>query len=405
MVSIGTSKEEHRADVLVVGAGPAGSAAAMMLARTGRAVTLVDRCAFPREKVCGDALIPDALNALEHLGVKDVVLRGSRHLDGVRVFAPNGRAVDVDGECASIPRLVLDELLRAEAVRAGVRFLSGTHVTGPLLDGERVVGAQIGESRVRADITLLATGAAAEPLKRFGVCQRIMPSASAARIFVRTDERFARDFSHLCIAYDAAVCPGYGWIFPAPDATFNIGVCYFYDAKALPPERNVRRLLAKFLDRFPLARETMRHSVHATELRGAPLRTALCGAALSRPGLLVIGEAAGLTYSLSGEGIGKALESGIIAADTIAAFSAVTPSSADVIANQYATRLRERFAPRFRAYRLAQDWLASPRFANLLARRARRSAFVRRELSALFQETTDPGRLFSVAGILRSLVS
>jgi len=405
MVSIGTSKEEHRTDVLVIGAGPAGSAAAMMLARAGRDVTMVDRCAFPRDKVCGDALIPDALTALEGLGLKDAVLRGSRRLKGVRVFAPSGQSVDIDGECASIPRMVFDELLRSEAVRAGVRFLSDAHVTGPLIDGDRVTGAEVGGSHVRADITLLATGAAAEPLKRFGVCQRTTPSATAARIYVRTDAQFARDFTHLCIAYDAAVCPGYGWIFPAPEATFNIGVCYFYDAKALPPEKNVRRLLAKFLDMFPVARETMRHSIHATELRGAPLRTALCGAALSRPGLLVIGEAAGLTYSLSGEGIGKALESGIIAADTIAASKAVTPSSAEVIANQYATRLRERFAPRYRAYRLAQDWLSSPRVANLVAHRARKSAFVRGELSALFQETTNPGRLFSVAGILRSLVS
>jgi geranylgeranyl reductase family protein len=405
MVSIGTSKDEHRADVLVIGAGPAGSAAAMTLARAGRDVMMIDRCAFPREKVCGDGLIPDALAALARLGLKDAVLCRSRRLTGVRVFAPNGRSVDVDGECASIPRTVLDELLRSEAVRAGARFLPGTTVTGPVLEGERVAGVCVGASRILADVTLLATGAAAEPLKRFGVCHRITPSATAARIYVRTEEQFARDFTHLYIAYDTATSPGYGWIFPAPDATFNIGVCYFYDANALPEEKNIRRLLAKFLETFPAARETMRHCISATELKGAPLRTALCGAALSRPGLLVIGEAAGLTYSLSGEGIGKALESGIVAADIIAESGTHTPSSAEVIASRYAIQLRERFAARYRAYRLAQDWLARPRFANLLAQRARKSAFVRRELSALFQEATDPGRLFSMSGLLRSFVS
>ena len=140
----------------------------------------------------------------------------------------------------------------------------------------------------------------------------------------------------------------------------------------------------------------MSRAIDITELKGAPLRTALCGSALARPGLLVVGEAAGLTYSFSGEGIGKALESGIIAAETVLRGDG---------AETYAARIRAAFGPRFRGYKLAQDWLARPRLANFLAQRARKSPFVRRELSGLFQETSDPRRLFSAAGMLRSFVS
>ena len=403
---------DMRVDTLVIGAGPAGSAAAISLARAGRDVLMVDRAAFPRDQVCGDALIPDALKALDRLGLRADVLRRSRVLDGVRVHAPGGQFVDVSGDCACIPRVVFDELLRSAAMNAGARFSPNVDVRGALVEDGRVTGADLGTSKVRADVTLLATGAAAEPLKRFGVCHRITPSATAARIYVRTDEVFARQARHLCISYDAAICPGYGWIFPGPEATFNVGVGCFYDGEAGLKARlydrklydrklydrklNLRELLRRFLDTFQPAADVMRHAIHVTELKGAPLRTALRGAALSRPGLLVVGEAAGLTYSFSGEGIGKALESGIIAAEAI-----LHGESAD----QYAARIRAAFSPRFRAYKLAQDWLARPTVANVLARRARKSPFVRRELSGLFQETADPRRLFSAAGMLRSFIS
>jgi geranylgeranyl reductase family protein len=404
MATHGTVKSHDRTDVLIVGAGPAGTAAAIVLARAGRDVLIADRRAFPRDKICGDGLIPDALRALHELGVKQQVLNRARVLEGLRVYAPDRQYVDVEGECACLPRVVLDEMLRREAVSAGARFVADAEAMAPVLEADAVVGAELRlraeVRRIRAGATLLATGAAAEALKRFGVCERSAPSATAARLYVTTDAAFAARFNSLCISYDEAICPGYGWIFPAPDASFNVGVAYFYDARTLPADRNLRTLLARFLQTFPPAADVMDHAIRVTELKGAPLRTALRGSRLSRPGLLVIGEAAGLTYSLSGEGIGKALESGMMAAAII-----LDGGGPTAIANNYAERIRGTFGPRFRAYKMAQDYLARPRFANLLAWRARRSAFVRRELSSLLHETTDPRRLFSTAGMLRSFIS
>ena len=127
------------------------------------------------------------------------------------------------------------------------------------------------------------------------------------------------------ISYDRTICPGYGWIFPGPDHIFNVGIGYFYDGKRPLPDRNVRTLLDRFLTHFPPARTLMQHGQPLTPLKGAPLRTRLNGAQLARPGLMVIGEAAGTTYSFTGEGIGKAMASGLLAAEVIAAARSLEP--------------------------------------------------------------------------------
>lgn len=122
-----------------------------------------------------------------------------------------------------------------------------------------------------------------------------------------------------------------------------------------------------------------------------------------RPGLLVVGEAAGLTYSLSGEGIGKAMESGLLAAEIIGRGwpdARVDPHAA---AREYETRLVAAFAGRFRGYEAAQRWLAYPAVANFLAWRGRSGTYVRRQLEGLLAETTDPAEPFSIGGLFRAL--
>jgi geranylgeranyl reductase family protein len=400
---------EQRVDALIIGAGPAGSAAAIALAKGGASVALVDRHEFPRDKVCGDALIPDALRALDRLALREAVLSHARVLSKIRIYTPNHRFVVVQGECACVPRGVLDDVLRLEAVRLGVSFRPRLRLATALSRNGVVHGAVFDgpggrRTAVEAGVTLLATGAAAEPLKRFQVCERIAPSATAARMYFQADEAFAREFDYLCLSYDRATRPGYGWIFPGPGGLFNVGVIYYYDAAARSHETNIRVLLERFLSTFPRAMDLTHRSRALTDLRGAPLRTAFTGATLAVPGLLVIGEAAGLTYSFSGEGIGKAMASGLMAADVILKASSDGPFHARV-ARDYTTRMRSAFAQRFKAYKLAQDWLTRPAIGNLLAWRAGRSRFLKQELERIFTETSDPRGLFSAAGMIRTLVS
>jgi geranylgeranyl reductase family protein len=398
------------ADVLVVGAGPAGSAAARVLAAAGLRVLLADRHAFPRDKVCGDALIPDSLAALTTLGLRDRVGHVAHASRVIRIYAPAGGYAEVRGECSALPRAAFDELLVKGAVEAGAEFISHVRSLGALESDGIVQGARfenlITRERfdVRARSTILATGAAADALRQFGVCEQAGPSAMAARLYVQVPQSVADDHDYLAISYPAEICPGYGWVFPGPAGVFNVGIGYLFAPRLQPAQRNLRVLFQQFVRAFPPAREIMTAGTPLTTLKGAPLRTGLRGSRLSRPRLLVVGEAAGLTYSFTGEGIGKALQSGIAAASAILDANSTTHDDGRRTAQAYAKRIRTDFGGRFAAYGRLERLLSYPRMVNLLVRRANTGHYVRAQLEALVNETGRPDGLLSVSGALRALI-
>jgi geranylgeranyl reductase family protein len=397
-------------DALVVGAGPAGSAAALALARRGFRVVLTDRHTFPRDKVCGDALIPDALQAIADLGLRDQLRPLAHHVDTVRIYAPNLRYATLHGQCACLPRAAFDDFLRQAAVAAGASFVAPARALHPVEADGAVRGAGFEDPgthrrfEVHAPATILATGGAAESLDAFGMCLRTRPSAIAARAYIRVDRDTARQHDYLCIAYASEICPGYGWFFPGPNRTFNIGVGYVYEKT--PPERNVRKLLERFVATFPPAAALMKAAEHIDPLKGAPLRTAMTGARLARPGLLVAGEAAGLTYSFSGEGIGKAMQSGILAAETISEGDCRSEHGARAIAEKYSERLTASFGERFRAYHRLERLVSYAPIANLLIWRASAGRYAHDALEDLLNERGRPGGgLLSLGGLMRALLT
>src|SRR5690242_14014737 len=113
-------------DVVIVGAGPGGSATAHFLAGRGLDVLLVDRADFPRDKTCGDGLTPRALRVLDRMTILDDVTRHACRVDAYEVVAPNGRStrapITADTGALVIRRLVLDDLILRRAIRSGARF-------------------------------------------------------------------------------------------------------------------------------------------------------------------------------------------------------------------------------------------------------------------------------------------
>jgi len=411
----------ERCDVIVVGAGPAGSAVAQLLARGGRDVVLVDAHAFPRDKVCGDGLIPDAHRALARLGVLEAVMAEARSATALSCIASLSGRIDVPGRLAVLPRKRLDEIVCRAAVDAGARMFAPARFVAPLRDGDeatgRVVGARLHDGarvrELRAPWLVLASGAQPQATIAAGLCERRKPSGIALRGYVE-NAAMAPRITSLEVVWHKRLAPGYGWIFPCGGDLFNIGVGVAQSHRAGPDGRhamhhaNLREVFAAFQSLYAPARELVAggrwlgDAEHA--LKGAPLRCSLEGAQLEAPGVLVTGEAAGSTYAFTGEGIGKAMETGIHAAEAILAGAAGdTTAEVDALVRaDYAARVLA-LKPRFEVYEQANRANEHPWLVDLLVWSARRSPRRLQRMAGVLEETHIPTDAVTVRGVLRRL--
>ncbi|MFY7975815.1 MAG: NAD(P)/FAD-dependent oxidoreductase, partial [Rubrivivax sp.] len=199
---------------------------------------------------------------------------------------------------------------------------------------------------------------------------------------------------------------GYGWIFPVPGGRFNIGAgltgshIQTRAGKGRMQDVNLREMFQAFCDVYAPARELAENGRWdggmKSALKGAPLRCSLIGSKWSAPGLIVTGEAAGSTYAFSGEGIGKAMETGMLAAEALVQDTRLGSDAA--VRAHYEASLAA-LKPRFDLYETASRVNHHPWLADLVIWRARNSARIRQRLSGMLEETQNPGNLFTWRGM------
>lgn len=386
----------RRWDVVVIGAGPAGSTAARILADRGHAVLLVDRATFPRDKVCGDGLIPDALRCLRRAGLYDAVARQGFRSDTLSIYSPSGVRVDLPGEFVTLPRMQLDALLLAAAVEHGAVFHTA-RVSGLSPHGAGVQ-VRLGDAgiTVQARYAVLATGADASLHPALAGTGRRRADAVALRCYVDSPVRL----DELIISFDRAILPGYAWIFPLGGNRFNIGCGVFHRGER-NLRVNLRRTFAAFIRQFAPAREVWSARQASTPLAGATLR---CGLeprwAHDGGSIVAAGEIIATTFPFTGEGIGKAMESAEAAAEHLAAALAGDTGALDA----YPRTLHEEFQPRYHGYQVAERWIARPWLSDLVARGVRRSGRLRRAAAGVISESVDPRAVFSVRALAAGLL-
>ena len=385
-------------DVVVAGGGPGGATAAFHLASRGKKVLVLDKARFPREKVCGDGLTPRAVKALHLMGIDTNGPEWARS-EGLRIVGA-GHTLELPwpelnawpGYALVRTRTDFDQLLLDRARDAGAAVRESTEVVGPILDEAGVVigvearaileedetqpslfdgaaptrkkGRRKGEiERILAPVVIACDGVAGRFGQALGI-QRVeqRPMGVAVRTYFespRTHDTYLE--SYLELRSDGDLLPGYGWIFPTPDGLVNVGLGLLSTSKHFQ-QVDYRALLSNWVRELP-AEWKLTPETQTTSIRGAGLPMGFNRTALAKPGLMLVGDAAGAVNPFNGEGIAYAMETGELAAGAaIEALAVGDPRRLKV----YPDRLREAYEGYFILGRAFVKLIGEPKVMRFL---------------------------------------
>ena len=365
--------DSETVEAVVIGAGPAGSAAAVGLARAGRRVLLLDRTGFPRDKPCGDLIGVHALGLARELGIDEDAIAPYPSLTGA-VITSGGGTVDLTprgragrrllrgSDARVVPRMVFDGAMVDAAVRAGAALRRvAVRTVSTSEGGARLVeGAAGGKPwRIRARIVVVAGGYGSRVVlpvsEREPTRRNEPPHGVAMRGYLAG---VTPPSGRIAFCLDDWVLPGYGWVFPLPDGRANVGVGTLVRDGA--DGEHLRELYLRFTeDPGSPAAPWLKGAAPDGAPRSWPLDLGPRERSLALDGLLVTGEAAALVGPLTGAGIAFALASGKAAGE--AAATALTAGDVSRTAlSGYEREIRRRFRLWLRAEGVAQRWLSNP---------------------------------------------
>ena len=384
------------ADVIVVGAGPAGSATAFYLASAGLDVLVLEKSRFPREKVCGDGLAPRAVKALTGMGVPLGQSDGWVRSKGLRIVGGGGRIELNWPELSSFPgyslvrsRLDFDQILVRHAEKSGARVLEGVNVTGPVRDDRtgRVIGVTANqtsdgektERTFRGRVVVAADGNSSRLSVAMGLRKRDdRPLGVAVRSYY-TSPRHDDDYleAWLDLWDGEKLLPGYGWIFGMGDGTSNVGLGLLNTSEAFG-NIDYRVLLRRWLAGMP-AEWGLTEENRTQPVRGAALPMGFNRTPHYTSGVLLVGDAGGMVNPFNGEGIGYALEAGEIAARTIVqALARPTAADTETVLRTYPVQLKDAWGGYYTLGRTFVHLIGQPKFMRFATRHGVKRPYIMR---------------------------
>jgi len=356
-----------RADVAVVGGGPAGAAAAITLARAGRDVVLFDKARFPRDKCCGDGLTAAALRRYEHLGLRPEAVASWQPVTETWIRSPSGHTVGFplptgDGLFAAVARRRdLDSAFLDVARAAGVKVYDGHAVTEGSEHHDLVELAVDGVGPVVARYAVAADGMWSPLRKHLGAADEagyLGEWHALRQYFTDVDQAAAHG---LWVWFDADLLPGYAWSFPLPGGRANVG--FGIHRRAGQPTHEMKGQWADLLERPHIRAVLGAHARPEGAAKAWPIPARIAATQLTAGRALFAGDAARATDTMTGEGIGQALETGELAARAIIAGGPHRPAL-----------VSERYRRQVRSGMVADDRLAAALSRTLAHRKGARAA-------------------------------
>ena len=376
--------DEH-ADVIVVGAGPAGATAACWLADRGLSVALLEKSRFPRDKVCGDGLTPRATKQLLRLGIDVSEEAGWLHNKGLRVYGGRAEPFELPWpELAEYPsfglvrkRADFDELLARRAVERGATLYEEANVRGAVIDDRsgRITGVTTKDGRTfTAPLVVAADGNSSPVAKSKGLLKDAKrPMGVACRTYFtspRHDDDWMESWLELWDGKpgESNLLPGYGWIFGMGDGTCNVGLGTVAST-ATSQKLNYRDLLQRWLANTP-AEWSFTPDNQVGGIASAALPMAFNRKPAYTRGLLLIGDSGGMVSPFNGEGIPYAMEAGEAVADAVARAHAegVGTTAAEKALAGYPARLAHEWGGYFRLGQVFVKLIEHPQVMRICTR-------------------------------------
>ncbi|MCV7194811.1 NAD(P)/FAD-dependent oxidoreductase [Mycolicibacterium brumae] len=386
-----------RFDLAIVGAGPAGSAAAWQAAQMGANVVILDKAAFPRDKPCGDGLTARAVSYLQKMGLTEELKKFHR-VNGVHVYSPSEWTLSFPHRPGMpdyglvVRRPVLDTLLLHHAAARGVEVRESAEVVGPTQDATgRVTGVTIkGGETIAADAVIAADGAYS-PVKRALNLDSQYNGYSA--IAIRAEMAANRPDSdmleiYLQLLFQGDQLPGYAWIFPFGEGQINIGLGYINSYRKWQ-QINATAFLGEFMSTLPRDWDLppIEHLKKNKLVRAWRLPMGFTAWPPWRPGVLFAGDALGAGKPVSGAGISKALESGLAAGEC--AVAALTNGGPDDFTN-YENRMEAAWGREYKRGRMFHKLVGYPKVSEYGLKLLDNHTFRDRMLKTLYKKAESP---------------
>lgn len=375
--------------ILIVGGGPAGTAAAIALLKQGYDISLFEKEGYEREKVCGDGLLTDAQDALQQIGIWEKVKKEALRLPSATVFGYHNKKFSIPPKFYTLPRKRLDQIIRDEIIKLGGKVFYHTLIknVAVFVDGVEIEDQDC--KKYQGCGLILATGAELDLAHQLG----FHPEKKYA-ISMRAYCENNFNLRSCVFWFNEKIRPGYGWLFPVPGNQINIGI---YNGGA--QNMNLHEMMNYFIANVEKIYNTTLKFI--TTPKGWMLRTGLSDGPYTKNRVILTGENISTTYEFIGEGVGNALVSGITAADAIIQAKG---DFAFAKLKSYDLKIKRKFKVFHHAYstaaRLAHNKVWHFIFSHVFVY----SQKARQKAKAVFENKIKPSEILSVSGMVKALL-